>query len=1073
MKTGDLIKRLAVLGVGGAFVFGAVAAQVSSSPKATPPADDQAADDPAGATTQPEALELPPQFAALRAAMQGGGGGDHQGSGDELPKFEEVSKGYRQVISTADGASSLYNVWVRDKDGQMLAELPRGYERQFHFMAMTVAGGDLWAGLQSGDRYFYWKRYDKRMALIAPNLGTRTSGDQESHASVENIFTDSVILDVPIVAIGPSGQPVIDLDELLVGNAGTFFGRDAAGLNPRLTEVKSAKAFPQNVEIGVEGPVASGELREFHYSISVIPENSGYKPRKADGRVGYFTTSYLDLGKFNNDDKWVRYINRWKLEKADPKLAMSPPKEPIVFYIEHTVPVRYRRWVRDGILKWNKAFEKVGIANAIEVYYQDQTTGAHMDKDPEDRRYNFIRWLSNDISTAIGPSRVDPRTGQILDADVVLTDGWIRAFWYQYNKTLPDIAMEGFSPDTMAWLDANPNWDPRIRMAPPGLRDSMLADRARRGVLAYGGHPIASGDTELMGDNEYDGLTGRVSQLNGMCMASTGKAMDLAIARMTWDMFHEIGLDKQDLQQASDAEQGPPEGQPQIPPEILEILKKKFADGQLPDNLPPEILAMLRPAAPDAPAPAPTAPAAQPETPAPAPAEGGDKPVDDLLDGVPEWYIGPMVSELVAHEVGHTLGLRHNFAGTSAYSMKQINSEEFKGKKPWSLFVMDYNPHNINMDPNEIQGDYAVIDIGPYDFWAIDYGYTASDKDAAKLAGESADPMHRYLTDEDTWGPDPYARRYDMGSDTLTYAKEQIKLAEELRSKLLDRFVKEGDSWAKARQGYMVTLGMQTKAESMMANWLGASFVYRDHKGDKDGRAPIADVAPDAQREALKFVIDTSFYDKAFGLTPDVLHHITVDKWLDEGGVQEAIEDPTWPMHDRILGVQAAALTMILDPMVLQRVYDNEARIPSDQDALTLAELLDTVTAAAFSEVSGTPDKKYTAREPMISSLRRNLQREYLDRLVDLSVAGKDGNAAFRPISDLATHTLRKLSARMGSLVESSGAKNVDPYTLSHLTECKARVDRVLDAAYIYNASDMRSDMSMPSFPGFGQPGGK
>ncbi len=101
----------------------------------------------------------------------------------------------------------------------------------------------------------------------------------------------------------------------------------------------------------------------------------------------------------------------------------------------------------------------------------------------------------------------------------------------------------------------------------------------------------------------------------------------------------------------------------------------------------------------------------------------------------------------------------------------------------------------------------------------------------------------------------------------------------------------------------------------------------------------------------------------------------------------------------------------------------------------------------------------------MISSLRRNLQREHLERLIDLSNAGDNGTAAFRPISDLATHTLRTLSSRMGSVLESSGAKKIDPYTLSHLTESKARVDRVLDAAYISNAADMRP--AAPSFLGF------
>ena len=74
--------------------------------------------------------------------------------------------------------------------------------------------------------------------------------------------------------------------------------------------------------------------------------------------------------------------------------GLDIPKEPIIFYIEHTVPVRYRRYVKEGILQWNEAFKKIGIDSAIEVYQQDEVTGAHMEKDPEDVRYNFIRWLN-------------------------------------------------------------------------------------------------------------------------------------------------------------------------------------------------------------------------------------------------------------------------------------------------------------------------------------------------------------------------------------------------------------------------------------------------------------------------------------------------------------------------------------------------------------------------------------------------------------------------------------------------------------------------------------------------------
>ena len=96
-----------------------------------------------------------------------------------------------------------------------------------------------------------------------------------------------------------------------------------------------------------------------------------------------------------------------------------------------------------------------------------------MDKDPEDVRYNFVRWLNNDIGTAIGPSRVNPNTGQILDADIILTDGWIRHFHYEFDNLLPKIAMEGFSAETLGWLANNPDWDPRLAFAHASQRDHV------------------------------------------------------------------------------------------------------------------------------------------------------------------------------------------------------------------------------------------------------------------------------------------------------------------------------------------------------------------------------------------------------------------------------------------------------------------------------------------------------------------------------------------------------------------------------------------------------------------------
>ena len=389
-------------------------------------------------------------------------GGGERGGGGDLPPWDQVAKDYEKVNTTPDGA--FYGLYLDKKRNQLLAELPRGWESQKHYIAVTQASGGVFAGLQGPSRYVYWKRYDKRLALIEPQLDTRSTGEVQSKNSVERLFTDRVLIDIPIVTTGPGGQPVIDLDDLFIGSGGAFVpmgggggggprgagGGGGGGVNARLLNIVKAKTFPQNTEVAIEVPTGAGSLTTFHYSISLMPDNTGYKPREADERVGYFTTVYRDLGQYDQEKKWTRYINRWHLEKRDPKLKISPPKEPIVFYIEHTVPVRYRRWIRDGILYWNEAFAAVGLDNAIEVLYQDKETRTHMDKDPEDVRYNFIRWLNNDISTAIGPSRPHPLTGQIIDADIVLTDGWIRAYWGWYHEDAPELAVEGFSAGNAA-----------------------------------------------------------------------------------------------------------------------------------------------------------------------------------------------------------------------------------------------------------------------------------------------------------------------------------------------------------------------------------------------------------------------------------------------------------------------------------------------------------------------------------------------------------------------------------------------------------------------------------------------
>ena len=897
---------------------------------------------------------------AMLLALAGQAQGQGRG-GDELPPFDKVSEGFEQVVSTVDG-KGFYTIWKREKDGQLLAELPRGFERQKHFFAMTMGTGDIFAGLQSGDLYVYWKQYDNRLALIQPQTEVRAGGDKLVEKGIERIFTDRVLLEVPIVAKGPSGQPVIDLDQLLVGNAGTFFGGRASRLNGRLTTLKTVKAFPENIEIAIEAPDAGGQLATYHYSISLIKGTPGYKPRKADERVGYFTTSYRDFSEMDGSQMWTRYINRWNLEKADPSLSKSPPKQPIVYYIDHQVPVKYRRWVREGIEYWNRAYEAVGIVGAIEVVYQDSTTGANMDKDPEDVRYNFIRWLTNGIGTAIGPSRVNPETGEILDADVVLTDGWIRAYWFQYNELLPELAMEGFGPETLAWLNANPDWDPRVQLAPPEKRDYIIAQRAAQGPLPYGGHP-AMMPAPADADGSVDGLLASF-RVNGTCNMAAIKAMNMDMARLSG-----------------------------------------------------EVLGLFEPG------------------------EGNEKA--DLLDGVPEWFVGPALAHLTAHEVGHTLGLRHNFKASAIFTMAEINSDKVKDKEPFAASVMDYNPVNINVEAGEIQGNYEVIGIGDYDLWAIEYGYTSGKlEDVLKKVDN---PRLAYATDEDTWGPDPLARRYDLSADPLDYAENQMRLVAELRHKILDKYVKDGDSWARSRRGYSITLNQHLQAVSMMANWVGGTFQSRAKKGDPGDQAPLTPVPAEQQRKALNFVINNTFFDDAFGLTPELLSKMTIDKWSDGGGMGSLFQEPAFPIHDQIRGVQASAMTMVLNPTTLERVFNNEVHVAADKDALTVPEIMRTIKDAAWSELSKGSSGTFTDRKPMISSTRRGLQSLHIDRLISLINRGFPGSSG-AALANVANLQLRELRQEIDAAVKKGGS--MDTYTKAHLMDASDRIGRALEAHY-------------------------
>src|SRR5258708_13528131 len=225
------------------------------------------------------------------------------------------------------------------------------------------------------------------------------------------------------------------------------------------------KAFPRNIEIEVAATYSGGGGDEsvidgrgttvvLHYGLCELPD-SGYQPRFADDRVGYFLSVVKDFSTESQDTSFWRYVKRWQLEGTepfDPKRPnkLSPPKKKIVYWIEKSVPSEYRSYVREGILEWNKAFEKLGFRDAIEVRQQENE-----DFDPEDINYTTFRWITNEQGYAMCPSRANPLTGEIFDADIFF-DGSMVRFWKQeYQRTAssePATLIEAAHAGRGLWL---------------------------------------------------------------------------------------------------------------------------------------------------------------------------------------------------------------------------------------------------------------------------------------------------------------------------------------------------------------------------------------------------------------------------------------------------------------------------------------------------------------------------------------------------------------------------------------------------------------------------------------------
>ncbi len=856
----------------------------------------------------------------------------------------DTTEPFDQVVQNTEKKSGLFTLYHHQEEGKVYLELtPEQLKKQYLCLITLDSGigeGGIFRGLNLSEYLFEWRRQNNRIQLVLPNVNFRTQPNDPQSRAINRSVSDSVLYSLPILSTHPERQTVlIDLSSVLtndrdLSNLASGFSSFLSSnysIDSKQSYINQVQVFPFNVEIEsvfgfVQNPgnrarrIASlPDSRAFslnvRYSFVEVPQAESYRPRIADERVGYFTTIYKDLSQTSHSSAIVRYIKRWNLEKSDPNSSLSPPVEPIVFWIENTVPLDYREAVRQGVLMWNKAFEKAGFKDAIQVKQMpDNATW-----DPADVRYNTIRWSTSfqPWFSGYGPSHINPLTGQILDADIILESRAISRFF------------EG---------------------------TGFLLESQQQNQTAQVNNPCELGQLSLarVSSESHSTLSHDFSSEH-LCFGFESNRQ-LAMGAMAMSLFNSV--------------------QPNSP---------KIKD-----------------------------------------------------------YIQEYLSFLVAHEVGHTLGLRHNFHGSTLLSPEQLNDTKITHSLGLVGSVMDYVP--VNLAPQgKPQGDYFPVIIGPYDEWAIEYGYKpvignslyAEGQALQDIAGRAAGkPELAFATDEDFWGVflDPAANVFDLSNNMLQYSQWQMDNSVAMWKRLESRSTSTTEGSNQVRRMFETIFGYYQNNAEHLTLYIGGQSFNRGRVGYGNGRQPFEPIPVQKQREALALLQKYVFSEEAFQFSPNLLNQLAPSRWQDWGNpdVNSTLE---YRISDRILRLQKSILEEVLASTRLIRLRDLELKA-APQNSLTMPELFEMLQNGIWTEVL------QTKPGIEISGLRRALQREHLNILTRMVL--RQVNVPEDAVT-LAWFQLRQLKDVLNQTLDQRNAR-MDAYTLAHLEMTRDRIIKALDA---------------------------
>ena len=732
-----------------------------------------------------------PNMGAL-AGMAGAMGG---AQGDPNPRP------YAQVITPR--AKSKKGVFdVHQVGSRLFFEIPASQiNKEFLVTTVLAAAEDAIAGsLYGPERVIRFERRDNRIQVReAVYRDIASDSGQQSARAMALIGYAPIIATLNVEAYGKDSSAVVEVTRMFTGGVQEFAARGrraqvdasrsyiekfaAFARNVNVTAVQTftpqAAGGPGGLPIGIPG-LGGGQQRAtteaYTFSLVRLPDEP-MKPRLYDKRVGYFITAKRDFGSTEQRVIARDYIKRWRLECSDAKEGnLCVPKKPITYYVDPATPEWLKPWVKAGIEEWQAAFAEAGFAKGI--------VGAYAPNDPEfsgeDASVTMVRWLPSPTANAQGPSLVDPRTGEILDADVQM-----------YHNIL-DLQREWY--------------------------------------------------------------------------------------------FSQVGH--------------------------LDPRAQKF----------------------------------------PFP--------NDLM--------GRLIQFVVSHEVGHTLGFRHNFKGSSMYPLDSVRSRTWVEKMGHSPSIMDYARFNYVAQPEDkLPLETLVPKVGPYDRYATMWGYTPIPN--AKTPDDELPTLDRWSRMQDTipwyrFADDASSGQADPGEQSEAIGDADAVRATTLGFKNLARIMKlvEGASTADPlkdlsllKETYDGVIGQWALEANHVTKIIGA--MDRQEKRVSQPGPVWTPVSRARQKEAMRFLNDQVF------ATPTYLIDLSILRRLESDG-----------NISRVTIAQARTLSSLVNNTRLQRMVELEATATNGSAIYPLGEMLTDLRKGLWREI-------YAGKA--IDAYRRRLQNTYLEAM--------------------------------------------------------------------------------------------